>query len=321
MPCLKHLPEDFVVEELSMVPELKPGPYHYLYLSKKTYTTLKACQTIADFLHIPFSAVSFAGNKDKQAVTKQLISIKTPRDLKPLLERFKTGDITLEYVGTGDEPVVMGHLRGNRFVIVVRQLTQEQPKMLTCFVNFFGDQRFSKNNSAIGKLLVKQQFKEALVLIDNPIAQEYLEEHPANAVDALRQIPKQLLKMYVHAYQSMLFNKTVTAFLDGKKDEVKNIMVPLVGFGYECDDAEINSIIKKLLDEENITERDFIIRSLPDISCEGGERALFADIHDLEIGVLEDDDLHTGMKKCTLKFWLDKGCYATEAVKQMITKE
>ncbi|MDO8642891.1 MAG: tRNA pseudouridine(13) synthase TruD [Candidatus Woesearchaeota archaeon] len=318
MPLLKHLPEDFIVEELSTVPELKPGPYHYLYLSKKTYPTMKACQIIADAIHVPLASIGFAGNKDKQAVTKQLISIKTTRDLTSLLERFKTGDLTLEYIGTGDEPIVLGHLRGNRFIIVVRQLTQEQPKTLTRFVNFFGDQRFSKNNSEIGKLLVKQQFKEALVLIDNPAAQKYLEEHPANAVDALRKIPKQLLKMYVHAYQSMFFNKTVAVFLDGKKDEVKNRMVPLVGFGYECDNAEIDAIIKKLLDEEGITERDFIIRPLPDISCEGGERTLFAEIHDLEIGPLEDDDLHPDMKKCTLIFWLDKGCYATEAVKQMI---
>lgn len=317
MALLKHLPEDFIVEELSTVPELKPGPYHYLYLSKKTYPTIKACQVIADFLHLPLSAVGFAGNKDKQAVTKQLISIKTTRDLTSLLERFKTGDITLEYIGAGEEPVVMGHLHGNRFVIVVRQIT-EPPKALTRFINLFGDQRFSKNNTEIGKLLVKQQFKEALALIDNPIAHQYLEEHPANAVDALRQIPKQLLKIYVHAYQSMLFNKTATQFLDGKKsDDVKNQMVPLVGFGYECSNAELDAIIQKLLGEEGITERDFIIRPLPDISCEGGERALFADIHDLEIGPLEDDEFHSGAKKCTLKFWLDKGCYATEAVKQL----
>lgn len=319
MVLLKHIPEDFLVEEISAVPEFKSGPYHYLYLSKKTYTTLKACQLIADFLHIPFSAVGFAGNKDKQAVTKQLISIKTTRDLTSLLERFKTGDIALEYLGAGEEPVVMGHLRGNRFVIVVRQIT-EQPKALTRFINLFGDQRFSKNNSTIGKLLVKQQFKEALALIDNPIAHNYLEEHPSNVVDALRQIPKQLLKIYVHAYQSMLFNKTVTQFLDGKKSGgVENQMVPLVGFGYECDHPEIDAIIKKLLAEEGITERDFIIRSLPDISCEGGERKLFADIHDLEIGLLEDDEFHSGAKKCALKFWLDKGCYATEAVKEMFS--
>lgn len=318
MALLKHLPEDFIVEELSTVPELKPGQYHYVYLSKKTYTTMKACQIIADFLHLPLSALGFAGNKDKQAVTKQLISIKTTRDITSLLERFKTGDITLEYVGTGDEPIVLGHLRGNRFSIIVRQIT-EQPQALTRFTNFFGDQRFSKNNCTVGKLLIKQQFKEALALIDNQIAHQYLEEHPANAVDALRQIPKQLLKIYVHAYQSMLFNKTATHFLDGKKDEIKNMTVPLVGFGYECDNAEIDAIIKKLLDEEKITERDFIIRPLPDISCEGGERALFAEIHDLEIGSLEDDEFHPGAKKCTLKFWLDKGCYATEAVKQLFS--
>ncbi len=319
MPLLKHLPEDFMVEEISIVPEFKPGPYHYLCLSKKSYPTMKACQIIADFLHLPLSAVGFAGNKDKMAVTKQLISIKTTRDLTSLLERFKTGDIALEYIGAGEEPVVMGHLRGNRFVIVVRRFTQ-QPQALTRFINLFGDQRFSKNNSEIGKLLIKQQFKEALALIDNPIAHHYLEEHPANAVDALRQIPKQLLKIYVHAYQSMLFNKTITQFLDGKKsDGVENQMVQLIGFGYECENAEIDAIIKKLLDKEGITGRDFIIRALPDISCEGGERALFADVHDLEIGPLEDDEFHSGTKKCTLKFWLDKGCYATEAVKQMFS--
>ena len=44
--------------------------------------------------------------------------------------------------------------------------------------------------------------------------------------------------------------------------------------------------------EENITQRDYIIRELPGISPEGFERDLFAKISNLTISDVEDDELN-----------------------------
>ncbi len=314
MSLIKHLPEDFIVEEMSILPELKPGPYHYLYLKKRTFTTLKACQVIADAFYLPVSAISFAGNKDKMAVTKQLISIKTPKNITKLVERFKIGDITLEYLGSGTVPVALGELNGNRFTIIVRKITHA-PQPRERFVNYFGEQRFSKNNTVIGKHLLKKEFAHALALITKS---ENDSPNVANPVAQLKKIPKSLLKMYVHAYQSLFFNRAVEEFLKNKKrEDMQNQPIPLIGFGYEPSGTEIDAILQKILADECITPRDFIIRAFPEISSEGGERQLFAEIHDLQVGRLEDDDIHPSFKKCTLTFWLDKGCYATGAVKQL----
>jgi len=72
-----------------------------------------------------------------------------------------------------------------------------------------------------------------------------------------------------------------------------------------------------LLDVEGLNTRNFIIRSLPDLSAEGGKRAAMIDINDLEISALEYDELNKGKKKCTVSFSLAPGSYATIVVKSI----
>ena len=51
---------------------------------------------------------------------------------------------------------------------------------------------------------------------------------------------------------------------------------------------------------------------MPELSQEGDERNLLTEIEDLE--VMEKDD-----NKIKIKFFLKKGCYATEAIKFLFT--
>src|SRR3989344_2933514 len=149
---IKTVPEDFVVRELVTLP-LEKGKYDYYSLQKKGWTTLGAVKRLADFLQIPLKDIGFAGNKDKQAVTSQYISVfGVPRKK---VEQFSLPDVTLTYQGSGDKRLRLGDLDGNAFDLIVRDLLERKALSITKIKNFFDDQRFgvNKNNVPVGKAL------------------------------------------------------------------------------------------------------------------------------------------------------------------------
>lgn len=311
---LKQLPEDFVVKELSTIKPGKEGAYTYFLLKKRNYTTLRALEQLAAALRIPLKWFGCAGNKDKVAVTEQVCSVASiaPERLK----RLALKDITLQPLGKGDKPVSLGDLNGNRFEIVVRDIDR-LPEKKTRFVNLFGEQRFSTHNAAIGKAIVKRDFKQAVALIlasKSEAAQKVhavLATQPKNYLAALKTLPLRLLKLYVHAYQSLLWNELAQAYA---AHHDKNIKLPVVGFG-TIPDKEL----EKILQREGITTRDFVIKEFPELSSEGAERDVFVDVAEFQMGPLEDDELHPGRKKVTLAFTLPAGVYATEFVRQLFS--
>ena len=105
-------------------------------------------------------------------------------------------------------------------------------------------------------------------------------------------------------------------------DGGKNFKIPIAGFGTEFKDydAIIEKIINKIMDDEGLCLRDFIIRRIPELSSEGGIREMYAEAKNLKIGKLEDDELNKGKKKIKISFILDKGCYATEFIKQLFVQ-
>jgi len=145
-----------------------------------------------------------------------------------------------------------------------------------------------------------------------------LENNPNDYVGTLRNVPKKILIMFVHAYQSSLWNKAVAQYIYGKDLSVlKGKKFQVFGFGTEIEDEEINLIYENILKEEGISERSFVLREIPEISCEGDERIIVAEIKGLKVSELSEDELNEGMKKCIVEFELGKGEYATEAVRHM----
>ncbi len=289
---IKQKPEDFIVNEITNIKLKKKGNYSIFLLKKKNYTTEKAVQTIANKLNIPRKFISYAGNKDKVAITTQYISIKNVK-----IKELELKDIRLDFKGYLDKPVLLGDLKGNEFVIKV--ISNKTPKKITKMINYFGEQRFSKNNKEIGKLIVKRDFKRAVSLIiknDSEQVKEYLSKNPNDYIGALRKIPLKILKLYVHSYQSYLWNEMVV------KSNVKYI--PIIGFG-----TKITENIKGILEKEEITTRDFIIKQIPELSSEGVERDLFVNIKNLKIEKIK--------KGYIIRFTLPKGSYATEVIKQI----
>ena len=302
MVVLKHIPEDFRVVEESTAQPGKTGNFLYFKLTKRDFTTHEALKRIANDLRVPINTVSSAGNKDRRAITEQVCSVKGISEER--LQKVSIDDITIDFLGYGKEPVHMGGLKGNRFVIVLRNI-DKLPEKKTKFLNLFGEQRFSTNNVEIGRAIMKGDFEKAALILSKDYSkmQKFIDER--NWVTALNAVPRKQLLLFVHAFQSHLWNKAAQ-----KTD--KDIL-PIVGFGT----TQLDDITKSVLQEENVKPHDFVIRQIPSISAEGAERAVWAEAEDFTLSELEPDELHEGKSKCTLGFFLQKGCYATEFVRQL----
>jgi tRNA pseudouridine13 synthase len=335
---IKHSPEDFIVEELPAKDWDDAGTYAVFRLTKISLNTDQAIEIIARKFRIPSNIIKYAGTKDKHAHTIQYISIPS-RDISNISNKsFDEGNLKLEHVGYSDEPLSLGTLKGNKFVIIVREIEGQTADVDTLIVpNYFDEQRFSSSNYDIGFNILKHDYKKAVELmcgcsdIYAPKALEYLNRHPNDYVGALKSIPKRILLMFIHAVQSFLFNEALSKILFEhaltKGIECRVVEYSMGRFIYynDCKDyaslsldslelvgfntASINHQIKALLLERGLGQRDFIIRALPDLSVEGAIRECFIDVSDLKIERMID--------RAIMQFSLPKGSYATIVVKAL----
>jgi tRNA pseudouridine13 synthase len=335
---IKQLPEDFIVREMPALRLVDKGAYVVFELRKKNYTTERAVQQIADALHLDRKRIGYAGAKDSKAITEQSISIKGVGQAR--VEGLKLRDVELKFLGCSDNPISLGDLEGNSFEVVVRNISKK-PKKIGRIINYFGEQRFSKNNAEIGKAIIKKDFKKAVDRIIDSIGKEeekvieHLKKNKNDFVGALKAMPWKTLNMYIHAYQSKLWNETAKKLLElkkdsptlnsgaikskTKKDNIKNIKLPLIGFATEVQDKAISKIVERILQNEDVKKEDFVIRAIPELSSAGSERELFVEVKELKIGKLEYDELNPGKKKVKINFSLGKGSYATEVMKELFS--
>ncbi len=345
MFIIKHRPEDFVVTEISNI-KVNATSGHYLYfrLVKKNRNTLDAARKIAYALGILEKQVGFAGSKDKKALTEQVISITGTN--KESVEKLDFQDMELHFLGYGKEPISLGDLQGNQFEITIRNLDKVNLDKVNIeparyIPNYFDEQRFGSHNMDIGRHLVKKEFAEAAKLVQQHLYQEHLQLHQQDYVGALRKLPIRLLRMYVNAYQSYLWNETIATYLNENGMVMKkikyslgtfvfvknyrdflNLQVPLLGFGAaELIPGEVEDIIQHVLKKERITFHDFVIKQIPELSLQGELRSVMVEVQDLKVGTVQEDEFHPGKKKVLMSFTLTKGSYATMVVKGMLGQQ
>lgn len=194
---IRRIPEDFVVEELPSLATTEAlrsawaaGSTHAVYeLTKVSLTTPEGVQRLAKALGFKWGEVDYAGLKDKHAKTTQWVSLPVPKaPARPLLERASTPGMDARLLGWLATPLSAETISGNRFTIVVRDLTPQsvgemrrRARTLSTdptwkgegagrlvFVNYFGDQRFASARHVKGFAaphLVKGEFEAALRLL------------------------------------------------------------------------------------------------------------------------------------------------------------
>ena len=335
---IKQINEDFIVREKIKLSLNENGQYQYFLLQKNGLTTQEAIFLVSEKLRIPRKYFKYAGNKDKHALTEQTISISSNMDIG----KMEGKNFSLQYVGKGNEPINLGSNEGNDFEIVVRNIDNdfEFPEKIGFIPNYFDTQRFSSDNLSIGYALLQRDFGKAIMLLadsssDAAIIRDSITKNPNDFIGALRKADKKIMMMYIHSVQSLVFNEILADCIKLKTNVYKSVLhpfgefifpveittkavLPLPGFGTETiKDEDINELMKARLTEHNIDMRNFVFKEIPELSSEGALRHAFVKIKSLKISKFTDDELNSGKKKCTLKFYLQKGSYGTIVVKSM----
>jgi tRNA pseudouridine13 synthase len=147
-------------------------------------------------------------------------------------------------------------------------------------------------------------------------------------VKAIRAIPLQMRRFYVQAYQSFLFNRTISeAFEYGENlfdaqnddvcfdkdailgkfqnDESQKLAIPLVGHSY-YKKTRFDFHIQKILFDEAVSTKDFLIKELQEASIDGGFRNAVLSCTDYSL----NDNI--------VSFTLSRGSFATIVLREIM---
>lgn len=153
---IKHLPDDFEVEEIPAYEPSGAGPFLYLWLEKRDLGAEYFLREIARRLDLNTGEIGMAGLKDRRAVTRQWVSV--PDVAEAHLARLEGSGIRLLQVSRHTNKLRTGHLRGNRFHVLVREAVPEASDLLSPlldhirqkgFPNYYGSQRFGRDGETV----------------------------------------------------------------------------------------------------------------------------------------------------------------------------
>ena len=194
---LRSRPADFVVRELEQFDaepiEADTGAYPHVLVrvSLENWDTNDFARALSNRLGISRERVSWAGTKDKRAVTTQLFTVS---GIEPdAIPDFT--DVSYEVVGRTGRPILFGDLAGNEFEVVVRETdavehAEETARQLRAFAgsdpddeegpiavpNYFGHQRFGSKRPItheVGLTIVREDWEGAVMTyVGNPSERE-----------------------------------------------------------------------------------------------------------------------------------------------------
>ena len=237
-------------------------------------------------------------------------------------------------------------------------------------LNFYGYQRFGSKRPVthlIGKALLQKDYAKAITLLlsftskydskensqlreklsDKSKYSKLLEEIPFqmdlerivvtemikddNPKNAIRAIPIAIRRFFVQAYQSFLFNLTLSAaFNDGEdlflpqlgdvcydkngiigkfsNDTSQRLSIPFIGYSY-YKKTRFNYQISKILEREEIKPKDFFLKEMQELSNEGGFRNSSIQCDDVKIN------------QNIITFTLSRGSFATIVLREIMKPE
>ncbi len=157
---IKSQPEDFKVnEQLGFTPS-GSGEHLFIHVEKQALTTHQLIDHIARDIDLSPRAIGYSGLKDKQAVTRQWLSLHLPgcRQLPAFAEHesYRVLDSSWH-----DKKLRIGVHQSNRFEVVIRDVRGEVEVLPAIieqisqhgFANYFGQQRFGRQGDNVEQAL------------------------------------------------------------------------------------------------------------------------------------------------------------------------
>jgi tRNA pseudouridine13 synthase len=158
---IRTLVEDFIVKEnLSFEPSGE-GEHIFLQIEKKGENTEYVARQLSRFANVRQRDVSYAGLKDRYAVTTQWFSVWLPGKADPDWAGFESDSMKVLHSVRHARKLKRGVLSGNSFILRIRDWQGDQDKTIlqleqikaNGIPNYFGSQRFGNQGQNVSKAL------------------------------------------------------------------------------------------------------------------------------------------------------------------------
>ena len=138
---------------------------------------------------------------------------------------------------------------------------------------------------------------------------KHLIYHPKDVSGAFRTIPKKIRTLYVHAFQSAIFNELLLKY----KDSLSNSgILYLAGFDLNENDL-LYSEMKSILERLGLTFEDLKLPHMPELCLYKTEKEIKSKVNNYEFEKKSNDTVQ-------IKFELGKGAYATQVIDELLDK-
>jgi tRNA pseudouridine13 synthase len=147
---LKATAEDFQVDEVLDIPLSGDGEHLWLWVEKRNLNTEEAARRLAKAAGVPLRTVSYAGLKDRQALTRQWFSLHLPGKADPDLSAAENETLRILKIARHKRKLQRGAHSANGFTLRLTGLAADrdavqarlQHLQQTGVPNYFGTQRF-----------------------------------------------------------------------------------------------------------------------------------------------------------------------------------
>ncbi len=310
---------DFKVYEILPFTPCGEGEHLLIYVRKTGANTAFVAKALAKYFQIKEALVSYAGLKDRFAITEQWFGVHLPGKQNFDLSDLNIDGVEILHYQRHHKKLRIGALLGNRFQLVLRNVSHSddiekrwQKIQQTGVPNYFGEQRFGIDGGNLPKALalfagkkVSDKKKRGLYL---SAARSYLFNQIVNA-RIEQQCFAQLLTgdvCMLAGTQSVFKVPDVTAELVQRLQNFDiDITAPMWGAG------KLMSTDNALALEQSVAEQhEEICAGLADFGLKQERRKIRLSITQGKLAINKNS--------VTLDFFLPAGCYATTVLRELV---
>lgn len=323
---IKATPEDFlVIEDLGYAPDGE-GEQLLVRIRKTGCNTRFVAEALAKFLGVPQRDLSFAGMKDRHAVTEQTLCFRLPGKEMPDLSAFSLEGCEILEAVRHKRKLRTGALAGNAFRLIVREISLRQDveqrleKIRDAGVpNYFGEQRFGRDGHnltmaqqwARGEIQVRDRNKRSLILsaarsaLFNQVASGRLLQQ-GNLTDVLA---GDALQLTGRGSWFVAQPEELEVLQQRVLDNELRVTAPLAGRG------EAGTQLAALeLEQQSLAAAAELITLLERERVDTARRAMLVIPRDMRWYWQDDATLE-------MTFWLPAGSFATSVVRELLQQE
>jgi len=325
---LRSQKSDFKVYEQLPFSPIGEGEHLFIHIRKTGANTVFVARELAKYFNVKEQLVSYAGLKDRFAVTEQWFGVHVPgKQVYDLQDLTIEGVEVLEYA-RHNKKLRTGALTGNRFELILRNVTNLQALhnrwgdiVKQGVPNYFGEQRFGIDGGNIDKALalfsgtkVKDKKKRGMYLstarscIFNDIISERIQQ---NNFSKLQQGDVLMLAGTQSVFH---LDKVDDTIVQRFTDKDVDITATMWGAG------ELMTTDNPKAIEESVSEKHIeFSQGLPRFGLKQERRRIRLIVQDADIEVIVDDQENdNALPSVKVCFTLPAGSYATTVLRELI---